>query len=159
MTLRSDTRGTARRAFLGIMRGTLEQTDVTKKLQELTVSLFKGEKKQSVENWGQFTGYASRPAAPTKDANGREQKAEVLVGFLGGNGSHPVVLGVVDRRNKPPVELAEGESVYYCPKGSYTHYKADGSRVDRGSGGSTVVHDKDGNITMTPASGGKLMMG
>ena len=101
------------------MRGTMVKADDSKKMQELTVSLFEDEKKQSVEHWQPF-GYTFVPLQP-KD----KKHAEVLVAFLGGNGSHPVVIATADRRHRPK-NLKPGESARFDDQGQITKIARDG---------------------------------
>jgi phage gp45-like len=155
---RSSSRDASDRVAMGLTPATIGKTNVDPKLQEAELGLTGGGKATEVAVQYPY-GFAARVQAPSKDENGVERSAETHILTAAGNRSHPIALPPSDRRNPPPVKLEEGETVFYDAKGSYTHFKKDGSRVDRGSGGSTVTHDKDGNVSIVPAKGAKLMMG
>lgn len=106
MTMWDDLHDAARRAYLGITRGTIVSSDDKKKLQEVTIRDRFGEKKTNVEHWHPF-GFTAIPRPP-KD----NQEAEALVVYLGGSPDHPVVIGTADRRYRPK-DGKEGEVILH----------------------------------------------
>ena len=139
----------ARRTGISLSRATIEKSDDEKKLQELDLSLFYGEKKVAVERAQEY-GFSSRPLPP-KD----KQKAEAWVIFPTGTRSHGVAIAVDDRRHRPK-KMEEGEVVVYDDQGQKIHIGRKGIRVSGGSsklpvtvevGGSTVTIS-DGTITI-----------
>ncbi|WP_267355601.1 MULTISPECIES: phage baseplate assembly protein [unclassified Methylobacterium] len=112
----------ARGAMLAISRGTLTKADDSKKLQETEVRTFYGEPFTGVENWLNY-GFTHVPLPP--DAKGA---AEVLVAFLDGSRSHPVVIGIADRRNRPK-NLKPGESSHHDDQRQHVHLTRAGVNV------------------------------
>ncbi len=84
-----------RRAGLGLARGTIHMVSDTPKLQTIDVRGYDNELIPGVENFAQPYGFKSVPLPPGDKA------AEVVVGFINGNRSHPVILGHIDRRSTP----------------------------------------------------------
>lgn len=113
-TLRSDADDAARRSYLGVSRATLEKADDAPKMQEVTVRSRFGEVFTNVEAWAHY-GVSYVPLPP--DQSGQ---AEVLLAYLGGNPSHPVAIGIADRRHRPK-NLKPGESSHHDDQGQNTH--------------------------------------
>lgn len=123
--IRSSRGDAAGRAFRGLTRGTVEKVNDGPKMQEIDVNLLQDEKKQGVERWQNY-GFSSVPLGPTA-----KKYAEALIGFLGGNRSHGVVLGIDDRRHRPK-NMKSGESVQYDDQGQQVHLSREGIRIKGG---------------------------
>lgn len=120
-TLRSDADDAARRAYLGVSRGTLVQAGDQTKLQEVSVRARFGRMLTNVEHWHPY-GFTSVPLPPTDQ---QQNQAEVLLTYLGGSPDHPVVISVADRRHRPK-NLKPGESSHHDDQGQHTHLTRDG---------------------------------
>ncbi|MET3485358.1 phage baseplate assembly protein [Methylobacterium sp. 1973] len=120
-TLRAGGDDSARRAYLGIARGTLVAVDDSTKLQEHTVRAWFGDQFTNVEHWHPY-GFSSVPLKPT---NQEQEQAEVLVAAVGGNPDHPVVIATADRRHRPK-NLKPGESSHHDDQGQHNHLTRDG---------------------------------
>jgi phage gp45-like len=182
MSIRSTLSDAARRAYLGITRGTLVAADDKPKMQELTIRDRFGQKKTNVEHWHPY-GMTHVPLPPKDD-----KEAEVLIAYLGGDESHPVVIATADRRHRPK-DLKEGDVASHDHRGQTTVMHKDGVTHtspltithnvvdDKGKVLSTIVQHKDGkkitfttkdkatiemdgpNITKKPGPGGKIYIG
>src|SRR5687767_11075712 len=106
MSLRETLSTASRRARLAFTRGSLVKADDSKKMQELEVRGHHGERWKGIEHWQPY-GYSFVPIVPKND-----EEAEVLIAHFGTNRSHPVIIGVADRRYRPK-NLKEGESILY----------------------------------------------
>ena len=93
--MRSNTLDAARRGYLGLVRGTIDSVDDSQMMQTVTARLLHNEMLPGIER-PQNYGFSSVPVAPQGT-----QGAELIVGFMHGNRSHPMVLGVDDRRYRP----------------------------------------------------------
>lgn len=108
------------RAFLGIIRGVIIGSDDSKKMQTVD---FRGlHDEMLTAERPQIYGVTSVPPKP--DGNGANG-AEVVVGFVNGNRSHPVVLSDGDARTRPK-NLKPGESKHHDDQGQYSHLARDG---------------------------------
>jgi phage gp45-like len=116
-TLRSGGDDAARRAYLGVSRATLVQSDDSTKLQEVTVRARFGELFTNVEHWLPY-GFSSVPLKPDDNA-----QAEVLLTFLGGD--MPVAIGIADRRHRPK-NMKPGESAHHDDQKQHVHLTRDG---------------------------------
>ncbi|MBP2494719.1 phage gp45-like [Methylobacterium sp. PvP062] len=120
-TLRSDADDAARRAYLGVGRGTLVEVDDSTKMQEVTVRARFGRMLTNVEHWHPY-GFTSVPLKPDDQ---EQRQAEVLITYLGGSLDHPVVVGIGDRRHRPK-NLKAGESSHHDDQRQHTHLTRDG---------------------------------
>lgn len=109
----------SRRTYLGLSRGVLRKSKDNPRLQELEVEMFKGEVHTGVEVFHPF-GFTSRPKGPSGGKH-----AEVLVAYLGGSRSHPVVIATADRRHRPK-DLKEGETAIHDASGQMVRFTEDG---------------------------------
>lgn len=182
MSIRSSVADAARRAYLGITRGTLVEANDKPMMQELTIRDRFGQKKTNVEHWHPY-GMTHVPLPP-KDG----KEAEVLIAYLGGDESHPVAISTADRRHRPK-DLKPGDIAHHDHRGQVTTYHKDGITKqspltittnvvdDKGKVLSSIVQhkgsqkvtisSKDGaifeidgpNITKKPGKGGKIYLG
>ena len=143
--MRSNTLDAARRGYLGIVRGTIEKVDDSQKMQTVDARLLHNEMLTGIER-PQNYGFSSVPVGPQGT-----QAAELMVGFLHGNRSHPMVLGVDDRRTRP-TGWKEGESGLWHYKGATAKFTDDGFVHDQGSDKKPLVV-MVGNLTVTWADG------
>ena len=120
-TMRAGGDDAARRAYLGIARGTLVSVDDSTKLQEHTVRAWFGDQFTNVEHWHPY-GFSSVPLKPTDQDQGQ---AEVLVAAVGGNPDHPVVIATADRRHRPK-NMKPGESAHHDDQKQHVHLTRDG---------------------------------
>lgn len=100
-----------RRIQLLVGRGTILQTNDSRKIQTVQASLLKGEIRDALERFQEY-GFTSRP----------KSGAEAIVLFLNGERDHGVVIGVEDRRYRVK-SLAEGEVAIYTDEGDKIHFK------------------------------------
>ncbi len=145
-TLRTGLMDAARRAYLGLTRGTLVSSDEKPKLQELTIRSLWGDKIAGVEHWHR---YGLRYCVP--EAKGNDKHPDVLVAFLGGNSSHPVAIATADRRYRPNRELKPGEIEYFDDQGQFVRFARDGVEVEAPVG--KYVRTKVGNATLKVENG------
>lgn len=149
--MRSNTLDAARRAYLGLVRGTVHQTDDSHLWQTIDARLLHGELLTGIEHV-QHYGYSYVPLPPDPDG---KKAAELVVGFLNGNRSHPIVLGVNDRRYRPK-NWKPGEAGLWHYKGATAKHTDTGWVYDAGSGkqphtttvGNATVTVADGKITL-----------
>ena len=120
-TLRSDADDAARRAYLGVTRGTLVQAGDQTKMQEVTVRARFGRMLTNVEHWHPY-GFTSVPLPPTDQ---EQNQAEALITYLGGSPDHPVVIGIADRRHRPK-NMKPGESAHHDDQKQHVHLTRDG---------------------------------
>ncbi len=148
MTLRSTLSDAARRAFVGISRATLVKADDSKKWQELRL---RGEIRRDFSNvevahpYG-FTAVGKPPADDkTSDV------AELVIAYLDGDMSHPIVLVVGDRRYRLK-NLQEGEVALYDDLGQKVHLTRNGIVIDAGDQKKPITV-KCGNATFVVQDG------
>lgn len=96
---------------LMIARGVLKLVGDAKKLQAVQMQVLADELKNDAEHF-QHYGFTSVPFPG----------AEGIVLFIGGNRSHPVVLGLDDRRYRKR-DMEAGEVALYTDEGDYVHFK------------------------------------
>lgn len=120
-TLRSDADDAARRAYIGVTRGTLVEASDGTKMQEVTVRGRFGRMLTNVEHWHPY-GFSSVPLKPSDQEQGQ---AEVLLAYLGGSPDHPVALGIADRRHRPK-NMKPGESAHHDDQKQHVHLTRDG---------------------------------
>ena len=121
MTLRSSIADAARRVFVGVARGTLQQADDSKRWQEVTVKMAGGRVFSGVEMAHQY-GVTSVPKPP--DDKDHDKAAEAIVVYLDGNMSHPVVLAIGDRRFRLK-NLKNGEVAIHDDQGQQVYFARD----------------------------------
>lgn len=119
--MRSTVLDAARRAFLGISRGTLRKTDDERLMQEVAIDLTANESKLRVERFQEY-GFTS-VVHPPKDDNDKKI-AEMLVAFVGGNRAHGCVFAIDDRRHRL-IKLKNGEVAIYDDQGQKVYVKRD----------------------------------
>jgi len=105
-----------RRLLLLLARGVLRGVDDSKALQLIAADLLDDEVKSNIERPG-FYGFTSHPLPGMP----------VIVGFMGGNRTHGVVLAVGDREFRLK-NLAAGEVALYTDEGDYIHFQR-GSKI------------------------------
>ena len=150
MTIHSSIADAARRGYLGIARGVIMGSDDSKLMQTVDARLHSQEMLTGIERLQSY-GFNSVPVDP--DQNGKKA-AEVVVGFVNGNRSHPVVLAEGDRRSRPK-NWQKGESGLWHHKGATAKLTATGWKHDAGPDkqphtitvGNAVVTVADGKIT------------
>ena len=107
----------SRRSFLGMSRGVLIRTDDARSMQEAQASIYAGERLSGIERFEPFGFSAHAPAG-----------SEALIGFPGGDRSHPVILAAA-MRGLRPVGAGEGDVVVYDARGQVQRFSADGFTV------------------------------
>ena len=101
-----------------------------------------------VENFAHAFGHYAVPVPPDKTS----KAAELIMGFLGGNRSHPVVLAHIDRRFRP-TKGEDGQIGHYHFKRATAMFRKAGFAHDAGpdkkphsvSVGQTAVQAADGS--------------
>lgn len=80
---------------------------------------------------------------------------QVLVGFIDGSRSRPVIMGVFRHSgsNTYGATTAEGERRLTQHKGTSLELKSDGTYVITAKGGSVIMLDTDGNVTVDAKGG------
>lgn len=150
MTVKTSTSDAGQRAYLGIARGTISGSDDSKLMQTVDARLLHNELLTGIER-PQSYGFNSVPVDPDQDG---KKAAEVIVGFVNGNRSHPVVLAEGDRRSRP-TGWQKGESGLWHYQGASAKLTATGWKHDAGPNkqphtvtvGNAVVTIADGKIT------------
>lgn len=139
--------------FMTISRGTFVSADDKKKMQEVTIEGRRGEKFEGVEHW-QPIGHTHVPMDP--DDKGQ---AEVLMAFVNGSSSHPVVIATADRRNRP-TNMEKGDVVFYDPRDNRrrVHFTKDNGMVISVPE-DTKITQKIGNVTWTLSKDGMEVTG
>ena len=148
--MRSNTLDAARRAYLNLVRGTVHQVNDKPKMQTVDARLLHNELLTGIERMQEY-GFSSVPPPP--DPNG-PKAAEVLVAFLHGNRSHPVIVATDDRRTRP-TNWGSGDSGLWHHGGAYCKHTDAGWVHDQGSQkkpytitvGNAVLTVADGKIT------------
>ena len=101
--------------------GVLMAVDDSQKMQRVDARGINGEYFTNIER-PQTYGFTSVPKPP--DQNGASA-AEVVIGFRGGNRSHPFIQATDDRRYRPK-NLQPGESQHHDDQGQNNHIARDG---------------------------------
>ncbi len=116
-----DPEDTGYRARLTLTRGNIVSVDDSKLMQTVT---FRGLTNEllTAERF-QTYGHTSVPKAPDDEAGAKA--AEVVVGFIGGDRSHQVVVAVDDRRYRMK-NLQPGEQANHDDQGQNVHIARDG---------------------------------
>ena len=107
----------SRRSFLGLSRGVLIRTDDGTSMQQAQASVYAGERLAEVERFEPFGFSAHAPAG-----------SEALIGFPGGDRSHPVIFAAA-KRGLRPIGAGEGDSVFYDARGQVVRLSAEGVTV------------------------------
>ena len=94
-----------------LARGLVALGNSASKLQSLQLRLLAGEVKDNVEHLEPY-GFTACP----------KEGAEALVGFIGGDRSHAVVIVVADRRFRLQ-GIKPGEVALYTDEGDFIHFK------------------------------------
>jgi hypothetical protein len=86
---------------------------------------------------------------------------QVLVAFVEGSRSRPVIVGVFRQAgsNAYGATTVDGERRLTQHKGTSIEIKSDGTYVITAKGGSTITMDTDGNITVNAAAGALMQAG
>jgi phage gp45-like len=126
MSFRSSTKDAFRRGYFGITRGTLTKADDSKKMQEVTVESLSGEKYTNVEHWHPY-GMTMVPKVPEN-----KKEAEALLLFVNGSRSHPIVMGIADRRHRLK-NMQEGEVALHDDQGQKVHLGRNNVTIQRGN--------------------------
>jgi len=135
MAYRSTPRDAARRSMVGLGRGVLKKANDQTLMQEHHVEMLYGEEIEHAEhpqNYG-FT-HVNHNEDAWPDMNKKGKIAEIFIGFLSGNRSHPVVFVIDDRRYRI-CGMKEGELMLYDEQGHQVQITRDGVFV-------SVPHDK-----------------
>jgi phage gp45-like len=136
--VRSTLLDAARRTYLNLTRGTLKKTNDKELMQEVDVHLFgpagKNDGKVKIERFQQY-GFSAVPHKKKDDKD--DNVAEVLVGFLGGNRSHAVVMMIDDRRHRLKNQ-EEGEVALYDDQGQILRITRKGIII---ASGKAVTHE------------------
>jgi phage baseplate assembly protein V len=145
--MRSNTEDAARRAYLSIARGTLDKASDKSRMQEVDVHVLDNELLTGVERFQPY-GISSVPMPADKSGG---KAAEVVVLFVNGNRSHPIVIAVDDRRHRPK-DWKPGDAGLYHHDGSTAKFTDTGWVHDAGS--KKQPHKTTiGNATVTIADG------
>ena len=83
-----------------VTRGTIVKVNDDPKMQEVDFHGLHDETKTGVERFQNY-GFSSVPLPPSMDDKGVMRHAEAIVLSGSGNRSHPLVMGVDDRRHRP----------------------------------------------------------
>lgn len=145
--MRSNTRDSATGLSITVSRGRFVAADDTKKMQEAQIQVFHDEVHDGIERFQQY-GHSSVPLPP--DPNG-PQAADVLIGYLGGSRSHPVIIAVDDRRYRP-TNQKPGDVGQYHYKGAAAFF-TDAGWVFNAGDGKLPVSWTIGDLMVTWADG------
>jgi len=80
-------------------------------------------------------------------AAGATEGDQLVVGFLEGDHSAPVVLSRLGSDDQPPPKVKSGEIAIWHKSGTRDFFSADGTHTKTHAKGGTVTWDKDGNLT------------
>ena len=86
-----------RRAGLNLARGVIHTFSDTPKLQTIDFRGLQNELITAAENFAHPFGHYAVPVPPDQQT----KAAEVIMAFIDGNRSHPVIIGHIDRRSRP----------------------------------------------------------
>ena len=139
----------ARRVYTTLTRGWLVKPDDSKRMQELTIRDRFGVELREVEHWQPY-GVTAVPKPPADD-----KQAEVLIAYLGGSPSHPVVIATADRRSRP-TNMEPGEVALHDDQGQAVRIGRAGIVLQGGpskkplsfSAGNAIVTIADGQVTV-----------
>jgi phage gp45-like len=120
--MRSTMVDAARRAYNTLTRATLKSASDDHLMQQVDVNMHEGEAKKGVERF-QHYGFS---AVPHKQKNEKDKKiAEALIGYIGGNPGHAVILAIDDRRHRLKNQK-DGEVALYDDQGQVLRITRDG---------------------------------
>lgn len=160
--MRSNTRDSATGVSVSISRARFVSADDSKMMQEAQVQVFHDEVHDGIERW-QAYGHSAVPLPPDPNS---PKSAEAIVAYLGGSRSHPVVLGVDDRRHRPK-NGKPGEVLLYDDQGQQVYLTRNGIVITGGGSklpvtvvvNNTKVVVADKKITVDPDDGGQVILG
>ncbi len=151
--MRGSSLDAGRRAYLGVARGTVSASDDTQMMQTVDVRVSQDELLPGVERF-QTYGHTSVPRDPD-GSDGNSKAAEVTLGFVNGNRSHPIVLAMDDRRYRP-TGWQKGDSGLWHYNGNTAKFTDTGwqqTHADKQpwtiTVGSSTLTVADGKITAT----------
>ena len=138
-----------RRAGLNLARGIVHTFDDSPKLQTIDFRGLQNELIPGAENFAHPFGHYAVPVPPDEQT----KAAEVIMGFIDGNRSHPAILGHIDRRYRP-TGGEQGQIGHYHYQGASHNYTSAGYTYSSGPNkkphltvvGSTKVKKSDGQI-------------
>ena len=116
-----------RRAVLGLTRGTIHTFNDKLKLQTVDLRGFANELLTGIENFAHSFGHYAVPMPPDQQT----KAAELIIGFIGGNRSHPVILAHIDRRTRP-TNGENGQTGTYHPSKAMAMFRDAGFTHDAG---------------------------
>ena len=139
-----------RRAGLSLARGIVHAFSDTPKLQTVDFRGFQNELITTAENFAHAFGHYAVPVPPDEQS----KAAEVIMAFLDGNRSHPVILGHIDRRYRP-TKGENGQVGHYHFQGAVAMFRQAGFAHNAGPNkkphrvivGDTSVNAADGAHT------------
>lgn len=148
--MRSYALDASRRSYGGVIRGTIKTSDDSLLMQTVDIRAKHGELITGVER-PQLYGFNSIPVDEDQDG----KAADVMIGFVNGDRSHPTILAEGDRRSRPK-NGEKGESGLYHYLGAALRFLKDGTFFNAGSAkkpfqitvGNAVVTIADGKITL-----------
>lgn len=125
------------RAYHGFARATVNEVDDKPMMQTSSVDMYAQDSTKGVERIQNF-GFASVPL-PRDKIDGQQNQtagggytsdkkgpaAEAIMGFIGGDRSHPVIFAIDDRRHRPR-KMKPGESGQYDEQGQGSWIMRDG---------------------------------
>ena len=139
-----------RRAGLNLARGIVHAFNDKPKLQTVDFRGYQNELPTTVENFAHPFGHYGVPVPPDQQT----KAAEVIMAFLDGNRSHPVILAHIDRRSRP-TNGEDGQTGSYHPNKAMAMFRRKAFTHDGGQNkvphqvvvGSTSVQAADGSHT------------
>jgi hypothetical protein len=167
--MKTNTNDAARRSQTSISRATVREMDDQHLVQQVKqADVYHSETPTDFENF-QPIGFTSYPVKQKQDQQGQQggggggnggrksgdwnnnqpkgEAAEAIMAYINGSRSHPVCIGVDDRRIRP-YQMSEGEGAHYSPDGSgqMLYHKADGvyllsldDQSSSGGGGQSLI--------------------
>ncbi|MFS8051577.1 phage baseplate assembly protein V [Rhizobium sp. BR 317] len=132
-----------------IARGSIKSVKDGAKLRTLNLVGLQDESLSDVEHFESY-GLTAVPAA-----SGSDGSAEAIIGFVGGNRSHPIVIAFGDRRSRPKGRPA-GDVTLYHYNGSEVHLANDGININTAGNPLTITA---GGVTMTISPAGVAITG
>jgi phage baseplate assembly protein V len=143
--MRGTVRDVATRVFLALTRGTATRADDSREMQTIDLRGLHNEALAGVERFQDY-GFTSVPKP--EDGSG---EAELIVAFIQGNRSHPIVIRVDDRRYRLK-GLQPGESSQYDDQGQQVYVSRSGIQI-LGGASNLPVTVTVGNSTFVISNG------